>query len=119
MKHQSLFTKRVFRNMLGHIVRKKADVVAKEALQKIRKDDIAPILTYLAKASNEAALKDSVHDRRFETRDRLLYFISLCQNKQIQKAQAELNWINNQGDKEIDEFVLLPIYSERIKSPGK
>jgi hypothetical protein len=58
-----------------------------------------------------AAVKGS----RDETRVRILYAIDLFQRSQLPAARKEIKWLAENGDRAIDEFVLVSVYSKKME----
>lgn len=94
--------------------KKEAEDTLSSASQRMNAANTVPILEFLlGKKDQQSMLKSSVSGNT-ETRDRLLLGIYLWQNKKYAEAKTQLDWVQNKGDQNIDEYVLVSVYSRRL-----
>ena len=89
--------------------------VAKEAKSKIKKEDQIGFLNYLTGSISEPSMLAAVKGSRYETKVRLMHAIDLFQRSKFDAAKKEIDWVAASGDRAIDEFVLVPVFSKKIE----
>lgn len=93
---------------------KGADEILKIAEKRMTPSNTVPILEFLlGKKQQEAMLKASANGNT-ETRDRLFLGIHLLQNKKIAEAKTQFDWVQKRGDQNIDEYVLVSVYCQKL-----
>ena len=88
--------------------------IAKDAKSKIKKADQIGFLNYLTGSISEASMLAAIKGSRYETKIRLMHAIDLFQRSRIDDAKKEIAWVSATGDRTIDEFVLVSVYSKKI-----
>lgn len=93
---------------------KEADAVLRTATQRLSAANTVPILELLSGKATEQTLLKNSKSGNTETRDRLFLGIYFWQAKRIPEAKAQLDWVYNKGDQNIDEYVLVSIYRQKL-----
>ena len=101
----------VFRSMHDD---KQADETLHRAETKFDQQHRLPILNYLLGKINEKTLLQSEMSRADRTRNLLFFAIDLFQKGDSKKARRFFEDIKKNGDSEVDEFILLPVYLKRV-----
>ncbi|MBX9951759.1 MAG: tetratricopeptide repeat protein [Candidatus Obscuribacterales bacterium] len=107
-------------SMLALLLRESGQTAAsqeilKQAKVKIEKGAQTQFLQYLLGRLTEASMLAAVKGSRDETRVRILYAIDLFQRSQLPAARREIKWLAENGDRAIDEFVLVSVYSKKME----
>ncbi len=91
-----------------------ADEVLKTAAKRMTPANSVPIIDFLLRKKDQQAMLKASMAGNTETRDRLLLGIYLWQNKKYAEAKTQLDWVQNKGDQNIDEYVLVSVYRQRL-----
>jgi len=93
---------------------KEADETLKIASSRMNSTNTVPIIEFLLGKKDQQAMLKSAGAGNTETRDRLLLGIYLLQNNKIAEAKKQLEWLQKKGDQNIDEYVLVSLYSRKL-----
>ncbi len=94
--------------------RKEAEETLQAAAKRMNAANSVPILEFLLGKKDQQAMLTSSTSGNTETRDRLLLGIYLWQNKKNAEAKTQFDWVQNKGDQNIDEYVLVSVYSRKL-----
>ncbi|MBX9951760.1 MAG: tetratricopeptide repeat protein [Candidatus Obscuribacterales bacterium] len=92
---------------------KQAEEILHRAEAKFDQQHRVPILRYLLGQISEKALLQSELSKADRTRNLLFYAMELFQKGSATKARAILEDIKKNGDTEIDESILIPVYLKK------
>lgn len=95
---------------------KEADEILRSASQRMNAANTVPILEFLIGKKDQPSMLKSSAAGNTETRDRLFLGIYLLQNKKYAEAKTQFDWVQNKGDQNIDEYVLVSVYNRRLGS---
>ena len=88
--------------------------ILKSAGQQIKPTNTVPILEFLQHKKDQQTMLRTSKAGNTETRDRILLAIWLWQNKRPAEVQTQLDWVEKQGDQNIDEYVLVSVYRQKL-----
>jgi tetratricopeptide (TPR) repeat protein len=91
-----------------------ADSALATAKQKISKEDLVPFFVQLANLKVETEAKKYARIAKYQTRERLLKAIDFYQKNEMKLAEQEIAWLVSNGDRGIDEFILVSVYNKKV-----
>lgn len=93
---------------------KEAEETLKIAAGRMNATNTVPIIEFLLGKKDQQTMLKASGAGNTETRDRLLLGIYLLQNNKIAEAKKQLEWLQKKGDQNIDEYVLVSLYSRKL-----